>query len=79
MGTETKYRRMGGVELAQILSEADSTVPHYVPHLVQEIRHLRQQLMRARNRIESSRCYLHQPLVDAVAIINAALDVEAER
>lgn len=70
----TQPRRIGEVALAEILSEMDSTVPHYVPALVSEIRYLRQALMRTRNRIGSSRCSKLTPLVDAVAIIDEALD-----
>jgi capsule polysaccharide export protein KpsE/RkpR len=65
--------RVGDVQLAEIMSQADGNVPYYVPALVAEIRHLRQQMMRARNRIESSRCSKLAPLVDAVTIIDAAL------
>lgn len=66
--------RMGEISLTAIMSQIDNGVPYYVPHLVAEIRYLRQSLMRARNRIESSRCSKLAPLVDAVAIIDEALD-----
>jgi hypothetical protein len=64
--------RMGEVELAGILAEADSTVPYYVPHLVAEIRHLRRQMMRVQNRLDGPT--LPAEIADALAIIDAALE-----
>ena len=72
-------RRISEVDMAGIMSQVDDTVPYYVPHLVAEIRFLRRALMRARNRIESSRCSKLAPLVDAVGIIDAALECHPDK
>lgn len=68
--------RYSEVDLAAIMAELDESVPYYVPGLIEEIRHLRKELMRARARIESveASCPVTILLDDAVAIINGALE-----